>query len=114
MLNFFTGEPVTIQRKTFNGVDKYGVESFSVSESLVGAIVAYKNSTRTVANEGIKFDTQINLIFPEGTDLRHDDTFIVRGEKWETDGWYVPLVSSIMPNDFLPADVHIPVKRIKQ
>jgi hypothetical protein len=113
-LDFFNGETVTIKRKTSAGLDKYNREITTETETQVEAIVAFKGSSRTVDGEGTDFVTQLNLVFSENTDVRPDDTFIVRGTKWECDGWLLPQDGNQIPGDFLPADIYVPVKRIEK
>jgi hypothetical protein len=111
MLDFFKGEPVTIQRKTYGERDKYNKPTEVITETTVEAVVAFKGSAREVQNDGSAFTTQLNLVFAEGTDVRVDDTFIVRGEKWETDGWLLPQNANMIVDAFIPADIYVPVKR---
>lgn len=111
-LDFFKGEQVTIQRKTLTGLDKYNRETSIVTEEQVEAIVAFKSSSRTINEEGTDFVTQLNLIFSEGTDVQVGDTFIVRGTKWEMDGWLMPQDGNQIIDSILSADIYVPVKRI--
>lgn len=114
MLDFFQSEPVTILRNTYAGVDKYNKDKWERVEIQSEAIVAFKGSSRLVQNEGTDFVTDLNLVFAEGTDVRTDDIFIVRQLKWECDGWLIPQNGSMIPDDFLPADIYVPVKRKEQ
>jgi hypothetical protein len=113
-MSWFNGEAVTIQRKAYAGVDKYNKDKWDDIEIPATALVAFKGSTRNVKAEGTDYVTQLNLVFPEGTDVRPSDTFIVRGQKWECDGWLIPQAGNLFANDFLPADIYVPIKRVEQ
>lgn len=112
-LDFFTGETVTIHRKMPNGFDKYNKEQFLDVDVEEIALVAFKGSAREVKAEGTEYVTQLNLVFSEGTDVRPSDTFTVRGEKWECDGWLIPQNGNMLAGDFIPADIYVPIKRKK-
>ena len=87
MLSFFRGETITILRKTFiNVFDDWGLPKTNVEEIEINAVVAFRNSSLVEDIEANAFDTEMKLIFSEGTTIYPEDIFIVRDTLWVKDG----------------------------
>lgn len=87
MLQGFSGEPVTIVRRSYSdNYDDYGLQeqeqSFIESEAVLGFRTT--SSSRDIVQQ--VQESELRLFFPAGSIIMPDDLFIVRGTVWEKDG----------------------------
>lgn len=95
MLDFFRGENVVILRKTFiedTDENGWGLPAHTTQQFEVEAIVAFRNTTKINNIEEEAINTELKLIFDQGTVIFPEDIFVVRGTLWEKDG------ESLQPN----------------
>jgi hypothetical protein len=111
MLDFFQGEEVIIVSTGPSGeVDEWGNDKETETQRTVTAIVRFIQTNATTNAYQTVADTEVSLLFPEGTVIDKDDTFIVRGTNWEQDG----SVSNMFPEirgRFIPMPVVVRIKR---
>lgn len=80
-------EPVFIHRRTANGVDEYGNETFTTEEILVrDALFAYSGSAEAEDVNRNMIDYSLTLYLPHGTLVEDGDIFEIRETMWEMDG----------------------------
>lgn len=80
-------EPISIIRRTENGVDGYGNPTFSTQEVLVrNCLFAYTGSTEPVEVSRDAVDARLTLYLPAGTQILDGDIFVIRESEWVKDG----------------------------
>lgn len=80
-------EPIVIVRKTANGVDAYGNDTFSTTEILIrDGLFAFGSTDEPIDATRNAIDAALTLYLPKGTVIEEEDVFIIREVEWVKDG----------------------------
>lgn len=118
-LTFFTGEEVIIVRSEYTGnKNRAGNEIPTETRIPTSAIIHIgkaMNETSMVTEindyQTVQ-DNNITLIFPEGTEIKADDKFIVRQTLWEINGRQLDFYPDITKR-FIPQPVIVKIRQRK-
>lgn len=103
------GENVTLKRRTEAGRDAHGNPTYTETTTLLrDALVAIGTTSENVDAERDAQDATVTLYLPAGTDVQDNDTFVIRGTKWQRNGdaqeWVAPFAN-------FSAGIVIPLRR---
>lgn len=80
-------EPIIIIRHTETGTDAYGNPEKSTQEILIrDGLFSYGSTNEPSLVDRDPVDAQLTLYLPNGTEIREDDIFEIRGVEWVKDG----------------------------
>lgn len=79
-------ELITQIQQSSSGTDPYGEPIIVTTEIELSAIVAARTGSRTVGAGEVTVTSGLNLYLPPATNIKNDDVFIIRGERYVLDG----------------------------
>jgi hypothetical protein len=79
-------ESITQIRQSSSGTDAYGEPIIVTTEIPLTGIVAARTGSKTVGAAEITVTSGLTLYLPPATEIKVDDVFVVRGERYVVDG----------------------------
>jgi hypothetical protein len=103
------GETILIKRRSQLATDDFGNPTYTESTiTIKDALIGVGGTSEPVDAARDAQDAMVTVYLPVGTDVRDEDTFVIRGSKWQRDGeaqnWISPFAG-----DF--GGVIIPLRR---
>lgn len=77
---------ITQIRRSSSGTDQYGEPIIVTTEIELEAKVAARTGSKTVGAAEITVTSGLTVYLPPNTDVKNDDVFVVRGERYVLDG----------------------------
>ena len=79
-------ESITQIRQSSSGTDAYGEPIIVTTEIELAGIVAARTGSKTVGAAEITVTSGLTVYLPPATDVKVDDIFVIRGERYVLDG----------------------------